>query len=138
MKTDQIFIGNIKKCTKYEPHAVFCSSTYINGKRIVSDFFGGIESEDEIYKENAVLLKIKNGGYVDLERFNSILDYIRIYKDIDKDGYRLGGLMMSTTPLWVNCLFVDENSLKPYYDDKQQSSNISVHQLKKQVRKNNR
>ncbi len=60
MKTDQIFIGNIKKCTKYEPHAVFCSSTYINGKRIVSDFFGGIESEDEIYKENGYLEYVFN------------------------------------------------------------------------------
>ena len=88
MKTDQIFIGDIRKCTKYETHTTFSSSTYIGDQCIGCDSFGYIDKDDELYKENAVLIKIKNGGYVDLERFNSILDYIRIYRDITKDGYR--------------------------------------------------
>ena len=96
--------------------------------------FGYITKEDELYKENAVLIKIENGGYVDLERFNSILDYIRIHKDITKNGYRLGGLMMSTSAHSRNCLFVDEKSLKPYYTEKQQFEDISVRKLKKQVK----
>lgn len=138
MKTDQIFIGDIRKCTKYETHTTFSSSTYIGDQCIGCDSFGYIDKDDELYKENAVLIKIKNGGYVDLERFNSILDYIRIYRDITKDGYRLGGLMMSTSAHCIDSLFVDEKSLKPYYADKQQTDDISVHQLKKQVKKSNR
>ena len=138
MKTDQIFIGDIRKCTKYETHTTFSSSTYIGDQCIGCDSFGYIDKDDELYKENAVLIKIKNGGYVDLERFNSILDYIRIYRDITKDGYRLGGVMMSTSAHCIDSLFVDEESLKPYYTDKQQTDDISVHQLKKQVKKSNR
>ncbi len=138
MKTDQIFIGNIRKCTKYEIHITFSSSTCIDDQCIGYDSFGHIEEEDELYKENAVLIKIENGGYVDLERFNSILDYIGIYRNLTKDGYRLGGLMMSTSAHCIDSLFVDEKSLKPYYAGKQKTGDISVRQLKKQVKNNNR
>ena len=134
MKPEQIFIGNIKKCTKYEEHTTFSSSMYIGNQCICCDSFGTIAVDDEIYKENAVLIKIKNGGYVDLERLNSLLDYIKIHQDITKNGYRLGGLMMSTSAHCIDSLFVDEESLKPYYTDEQQIGNISVHQLKKQFK----
>ena len=80
------------------------------------------------------MLKIKQGGYVDIERLNSILDYIKMRKDITKTGYILGGLIMSTSSHRIDSLFVDETSLKPYYNNKQQK-NISVRQLKKQIKK---
>lgn len=134
MKTEQIYVGNIRKCTKYETHTTFSNRTYIGDQCIGCDSFEYIDSDDELYKENAVLIKIKNGGYVDLERINSILDYIRIYRDITKDGYRLGGLMMSTSAHSKDSLFVDKKPLKPYYDDKQPNSKISIHQLKKQIK----
>lgn len=133
MKPEQIFIGDIRKCTKYEEHEIFESKTYINGVCIGCDRLGYIKKDDELFKENAILIKIKKGGYVDLERFNSILDYIRIYKDIIKDEYMLGGLMMPTSSYGLDSLFVDENSLKPYYN-KEQANNISVRQLKKQLK----
>lgn len=132
MKPEQIFVGNIRKCTKYESHTTFQSETYINGRFIGGDGFGYIDTDDELFKENAILIKIEKGGYVDLERLNSILDYVRIYKDI-KDGYMLGGLMMPTSPHGIDNLFVDKKSLKPYYSN-EQTKNISVHQLKKQLK----
>lgn len=138
MKTGQIFIGDIRKCTKYEAHNIFSSSFFIGDECIGSDAFGYIDLESEIYKENAILIKIENGGYVDLERFNSILDYIRIYKDIRKDGYMLGGLMMPTSANNINSLFVDEESLKPYYTTKKIPKNISLRKLKKEVANNNK
>jgi len=133
MKPEQIFTGDIRKCTKYESHLAFSSETYITGECIGSCGFGYIDKEDELFKENAILIKIKNGGYVDLERFNSILDYLRIYGDITKEGYRLGGLMMPTSAYKADCLFVDADSLKPYYSNEQEK-NISVRQLKKQLK----
>lgn len=136
MKTDQIFIGDIRKCTKYNTHTTFSSSMYIGDQCIGCNSFGYVDEDDELYKENAVLIKVKNGGYVDLENFNSILDYIKIHQDITKNGYRLGGLIMSTSAHCVNCLFVDRKSLKPYYTNKEQDNNISVHQLKKQINNN--
>ena len=134
MKPEQIFIGNIRKCPKYEEHTTFKSQTFIDSDIIDTDTFGYIVSDDELYKENAILLKIKQGGYVDIERLNSILDYIKMRKDITKTGYILGGLIMSTSSHRIDSLFVDETSLKPYYNNKQQK-NISVRQLKKQLRK---
>ena len=138
MKTDQIFIGNIRKCTKYDTHTIFSSSTYVGEQCIGSECFGYIDKDDELYKEDAVLVKIKNGGYVDLESFNSLLDYIRIYCDITKNGYILGGLMMPTSAYRAGGLFVDKDSLRLYYADKEQTSSVSVRKLKKQVEKNNR
>lgn len=138
MKKDQIFIGDIRKCTKYEIHTTFGNNAYIGDVCIGCDSFGYINSNDELYKENAILIKIENGGYVDLERFNSFLDYVRIYQNITKNGYCLGKLMMPTSAYCINSLFVDEKSLKSYYDDKQQADNISVRQLKKQLKNNNR
>ena len=133
MKSEQIFIGDIRKCTKYERHTTFETKTYINGQSIGLDGFGYIKTEDELFKENAILIKIEKGGYVDLETINSVLDYIRIHKDKTKDGYRLGGLMMSTSSHKLNSLFVDRDSLKPYYSN-EQTKNVSVRQLKKQIK----
>lgn len=134
MKIEQIFIGDIRKCTKYEMHTTFSSNTYIDDQCIGCDSFGYLCIDDEIHKKDAILIKIENGGYVDLERFNSVFDYIKIYRDLTKDGYRLGGLMMSTSAHCIGSLFVDKESLKSYYPDKQQTNNISVRQLKKSNR----
>lgn len=130
MKTEQIFIGNINKCVKYEERP-----TCISG----SDSFGHIVTDYELYKENVILIKIENGGYVDLERFNSILDHIKIKQAITEGGYILGGLMMPTYAYCMDALFVDKKSLRPYYAnaDEQQKKNISVHKLKKQVNNKN-
>lgn len=134
IKPEQIFIGDIKKCTKYKMHTTFSSSLYIGDHCIGCDSFGHIEEDSELYKENAVLIKIENGGYVDLEKLNSILDYIKIHRDIEKDGYQLGGLMIPTEAYCAGKLFVDGKTLKPYYNDKQKTNYISTRQLKKQIK----
>ena len=136
MNTDKIFLGDIRKCTKYEVQKMYTFSTYINDQCIGCDSFGYVDCDDELFKEKAILIKIENGGYVDLENLNSILDYIKIYRDIKKDGYRLGGLMMSTSPHCVDSLFVDQDSLRPYYAKDQQVTDIPLRKLKKQVNNN--
>jgi len=130
MKPEQVFIGDIRRCTKYETHTTFSSGTYINGECLFTDSFGYIETDNELYKENAVLIKIRENRYVDLERLNSILDYIEIYKD---KMYNLGTIMMPISEYGVDRLFVDHKSLKPYYENTQEK-NISVRQLKKQLK----
>ena len=89
MKPDKVFIGNIKRCTKYISHSRFTGNVFIGEECVNLSSFGYIESEDELYKENAVLVKTKNGGYIDLENFNSILDYLKIYKDDVQRDYNL-------------------------------------------------
>ena len=44
--------------------------------------------------------------------------------------------MMSGYAYCIDSLFVDESSLKPYFTDKEQMNNISVRQLKKQIKNN--
>ena len=133
MKAEQIFIGDIKKCTKYEAHTTLQCETYINGQSIGGEGFGYVKIEDEIFKENAILIKFENGGYVNVENINSILDYIKIYKNIKKNGYKLGGLMMSTYAHRPDCLFVDRDSITRYCNG-EQTKNISIHQLRKQIK----
>ena len=76
MKTDKIFWGNIRKCTKYEVHKVFTCSEYINDQCIGSDSFGYVERDDELYKEYAILIKLENGSFVDLEILFSFFVFI--------------------------------------------------------------
>ncbi len=126
MKIEQVLVGNIRVCTGYIDPAASC---------IGSDYEGSGEYiESEPFKENAVLLKIKNGGYVDLDLINSFLDRIRIKKNIKKDGYIIDELMMAVFPTSNSCLFVEKDSLKVYYDNTDQTNNISLHKLKKQTK----
>lgn len=129
MKKDKIYIGNIRRCTKYESHKTVVTSANINNECIGSSGFGYTDSEDEMYKENAILIKTKNGGYVDLDNLNNFLDYLKVKNNTTKNGIRLDGLIMSTSADYLNCLFVDEGTLKPYY--KNQNSDISIIELKK-------
>lgn len=136
MKIEGVYVGTIRKCTKYDHHESFRNETFINGISLGCSGFGHIEVDDEPYKENAMLVKIENGGYVDLGRFNSILDYLKIYKSFTKNGFTLGGLMMSTSAHKLNSLFVDEETLEPYYKNNSKQKNVSMLKLKKQI--NNR
>lgn len=134
MKDYKIFIGNIRKCTKYDEHTVMESKLFAGDSPISIDRFGYVESDSELYKENAILIKFENSGYIDLENFNNIIDYIKIRKDTRPDGYLLGGLMMSTSPHELNCLFVEEEP-KLYYDSKNSKVRMTVRQFKKQLGK---
>ena len=133
MKADRVFVGDIKKCTKYERHDVFSSSTYICDECIGCDSFGHIETDSELYKKDAILIQFKNGGYVDLDNLRSFIDYIKVYGDITKNGFYEGGLIMSTSPRCIDSIFVDSESLKPY-KNKQNKDKISARQLRKEFK----
>ncbi len=99
MEESNLFIGNIKKCTKYETHKTVSFS--IAG---CIDSFGHMEIKEELYKKNAALIKTKDGKFIDIE---NILDISIIKKS-------KGKIKMTTYPTREGCLFVDEKTLKPY------------------------
>lgn len=132
MNTSQIFTGTIRRCTEHEVHSIFSLSTYIDGQCIGCDGIGSVHIDSEIYKENAILIRLQNGSYVDLESLDSFLDCIRTYQSYSY-GLRGKGLMMYCNPDYVGSLFVDTSTLKPYYGDTQASKHVSVYQLKKRV-----
>ena len=53
MKPDKIFIGNLRRCTRYDMISTFSSSMYIGDDCLGTDSFGYIEKEDVLHKENA-------------------------------------------------------------------------------------
>lgn len=110
-----IYIGTIKKCTKYEKHPAFSSTISIGGVHCFCDSFGHVETDSEIYKQDAFLIKVAKNGYVDLDTLNSFLDTLKIKSSITRDGgFYLDGLILNTYNYKVNGLFVDRSSLQQY------------------------
>ena len=134
MKADRVFVGDIKKCTKYEEHTLFSSEIFIGEDCIGGDSFGHIETDSELYKKDAILIQFKNGGYVDLDNLKTFIDYLKVYGDITKNGFYEGGLIMSTSPRCIDSLFVDSESVKPY-KNKQNKDKISARQLRKEFKR---
>ena len=122
--------GDIKKCTKYQRHNMFESSMYINEELMFTDSFGYIESDSVIYKRNVILIKTKNGGYVDFEDLNGYLDLLKLKVKEFKKWIKIGNLILTTNASKVDTLFVDEESLKPYYKDNTKK-NVPFKELKK-------
>ncbi len=137
MDSKQIFIGNIKKCTKYDISTTFSSETYIGEQCISCDSFGYIQEESEIAKENAVLIRVAKSRYVDIDSYRSAVDYFKVRQSLTGTRMNMDGIVMSTSPYHVGCLFVDEDSLQPYYTEEQDPKNISVRKLKKELRQKN-
>lgn len=138
MKSENFFVGDIKQCTKHENHTMFSSEIFVGDVCIGGDEFGYIEMEDKPYKKDAILLKVCEGGYVDIEELNSALDYLKVYRSITKDGFYLGNLIMSTSAHREGCLFVDNETLKPYFENPKEIGSISVRRLKKEEAKKNK
>ena len=127
MKKEQIFIGNIKKCTEYEMVATTSVGIIINGRIVSSDSHGYIK-KDELYKEDVILVKLKNDFYVELEKLNLLLK-LKAQTSARK-GYKINEFMMLTSPSAVGDLFVDEKSLKPYYGMEDKSAKVLMRKLK--------
>lgn len=136
MNSNQVFTGTIRRCTKYETHTTFSSEMFIGNISLGADALGYIDEDSVIEKENAVLIQVTDGGYVDVESYKSAVDYFKVRQSISSEGFRLGGLIMSTSPHREDCLYVDSTTLKPYYS-KSEPKNISVRKLKKELKSNN-
>ena len=116
MKIDMnnVFIGTIRKCTKYKMHTTYASEAYIGDVCLGEDSFGYIISDSIAFKESAKLLKVTNGGYVDLDYLNNLLDELKVKSKITKNGFCTNGLIMGTSADGAGSLFVDEESLVQY------------------------
>ena len=103
MKTDNVFVGDIRVCTKCIDHVVM----EVSNKKA-----GYVEIDDELHQENAVLVKTTSGKYVELHKlylFNGLLDFLPKAKLLS-----FSNMIMSIAPERAGELFVDEKSLKPY------------------------
>lgn len=95
---ENVFVGNIVKCTKFD---------------------GNVEIEESLYKGNQLLIKICDNPriYVELRELVCFLSYIYIYNQIDKNGIKLNDKILCTFATKQGSIYVDEKSLKPYYKE---------------------
>lgn len=125
MNTNQIYIGTIKKCRNiylYENHGE---------KRYIGDFIinhiecGYIDNIVETITDEAILIKTNTNKYVWLNQVESLKDEILL-------EIGLPNKIINSLPIKDNDLFVDENTLIPYFQN-ETDKNISIGKLKKKV-----
>lgn len=100
MKAENVYIGNILVCTKYQDRYAAKQE----------------EAKIDMYKENAILIKVGE-QFIDLDTINSDLDLVKKKKNGLKTYYTKEGE-----------IFVDSNSLRRYSYDKNEK--VTVKQLK--------
>lgn len=110
MKSDRLFVGDV----------------YITHHKL---------KDHELYKENVVLLKTKNGYYVDIEDCDPV-DIPYLYMEDQKYNDRI---LMSNEPsgelFWE--MYVPVETIKPYVV-KDNKDTVSLFKLRRQLRKNNK
>ncbi len=120
MKTDRIFVGDIMQCVECREEVVYRSKRE-ESIRITKIF--------QTVKENAVLIAMKNGLYIDIEDINM--------RDIFFDSANAAlNIPKGTEANYEGEMFVDEKSLQPYTKvyGPLEEENIGVFKLKKLVR----
>lgn len=134
IKMNSIFTGTINKitsCTLQMSHGMICSLGF-------GTALGHYEIEKETYKEDAILIKVADCGYVDIDSINSIFDQLRIRKCLKKSGgFTLGDIILPDVPsplAAVGDLYIERKSLQPYQAPIEEDA-ISLKELKKIKRK---
>ena len=130
MQKGDIFIGNINICTKLEAKNMFtCKGTGgIHG-------FRGYNIESKTFIKSVPLLKIKidgwGEGYVCIDSIDSLNSYIDVYKFILTN--KIPEIILFTTPHNESEMFVDKNSLMPYYDGNLKDEKTTIKKVKKDL-----
>ncbi len=137
IKPNQVFIGSIRRCTKYEPFYILsCSTNTEKIERWQDAYSCHYDTRSVPYKERAILIQVE-GGFVDVDRLKTIFDELKLKKAMQRkpdQKQSLGRLVIPTKAHGVKSLFVDVDSLEPYhYEDPQKE--VPVVYLKK-ARKN--
>lgn len=125
MKNDRFYVGTIKVCTEYVEEPVLVMEDFAG----VSSF-GNIKTKSEVYKENALLVKTRNGLYIDTADL-TVLDIAYLYLENKKsittgEPYMFSGSRGS----YVGNKFVDRESLQPYVTKEDKSKSTSLLSLR--------
>jgi len=121
VRRNQVYVGDIKICTLYKK----------NYK--IPD--GGFSSKCcKVIEERALLLKAKNGRYIDLKYVN-LLGLLRFYT-IGKNDSSIDKTCkyMLDKASWEDQIYVDGKSVEPYFTG-EDTKEISFKELKSLVKK---
>ena len=101
----QLYCGAINQCRRF----VVDKHEGVHARQIRS-----MKPVSEVYKPDAILVKVKNGGYIEKEKFQSLLSKIKAKNYVMEYGYYIDDFMMPSVPYKEGCLYVDEDSLQSY------------------------
>lgn len=125
MNTNQVYIGTIKKCKNiylYEKHG---EKRYIGDYIINHTEYGYIDNIVEIITDQAVLIKMNDNKYVWINQIESLKDKLLVNLGITSK-------IINDYPIMDKDLFVDKNTLIPYFKNENEDK-ISIGKLKKKV-----
>lgn len=121
MRKGQVFIGNVNVCTEYETKDLIKNN---HGGNISG--FRSSDWDSKIFMESLPLLKLKDGSYVCIKSLDSLNSYIDLYKHILGICKYVPEIILFNKPNKKSDLYVDEKSLKSYYDDNVKDQKITI------------
>lgn len=120
-----IFIGTVKRCTDYSSYEQYGETRMAWEYQIGPMEFGSIFRYYEVVDQNAVLIKVGE-RYIWTNQISSIVDELLV--DL---GLPISAIY--TKPSMKNTLYVDESTLKHYYEQENQNDHVKVKQLKRDI-----
>lgn len=121
MKSKDIYIGTIKKCGDIYWYEKYGEERFSPDCVIGSTTFGRIKKYAEPVCDNAILIKVDDKTFIWIDMINSKLDEFLI-------SLGIAVKTIKTYPTSSYSLYVDENSLKPYFNC--EINNLRTNQVK--------
>lgn len=125
MKSKNIFIGTIKECKNLYWYERCGDEQYVSDFKIGRTQIGTIHKYVDIIDKEAILIRINEKKYIWI---NLLTKYDEFLVNVG-----IGVKTISTFPTSDHQLFVDEQTLKPYFKD--ENHNLSVKKIKSLVLK---
>lgn len=117
---NQIYNGNISEVVDVDIVAESISPTVAVAKSV---------PKTQLIKEDACLIKIKNGLYVDIDNIRGLSDRIKLKRELRREKKKRNNLLIHTTSCLVEQLVVDDSEIKPLYPN--ENKKIPLRKIKK-------
>ncbi len=117
---NQIYNGNISEVVDVDIVAESISPTVAVAKSV---------PKTQLIKEDACLIKIKDGLYVDIDNIRGLSDRIKLKRELRREKKKRNNLLIHTTSCLVEQLVVDDSEIKPLYPN--ENKKIPLRKIKK-------
>ena len=127
MKNKDVYVGIIKKCNNLYFYERYGEKRFVGDCQIGPVMIGSIHTYVDVVAEKAILIKVNEEQFIWLDDLNNFVDGLLV--DL---GFPIK--LIGTVPFATGELFVDKDSLVPYYiEEEKKTRNLKVRQLKKDV-----
>lgn len=117
---NQIYNGNISEVVDVDIVTESISPTVAVAKSV---------PKTQLIKEDACLIKIKDGLYVDIDNIRGLSDRIKLKRELRREKKKRNNLLIHTTGSLVEQLVVDDSGIKPLYPN--ENKKMPLRKIKK-------